>query len=428
MKKIILILASIVLQINVYSQWEKVYTNTTWANGTELYSHKTVLFQVGFTNTSHQTLRSSDNGTTWTDISSSFPYTVFHMLSYGNTVLAVTTTLGTTKYSFYASTDDGVTWAEKSNIDRGIGNGAILSIASDGNSLYAVSNRRSIYKSTDNGGTWVEIIIKYPGTSAILSFAASGNTYLAVLEGVGTVLSTDAGLNWTLKNSTSSIDRVYKINSDIWGFAGFAGIYKYNLFTNAWENNYLPGSFYLPISIASNGTQLISSFSGFLTSDTRYYLSNDNGTSWSELTTEAIGLDNKILSRYALAVNGSYYFAAYWKFASRVITGGVYRLPLTMTSLMSQANIPYSFQLSQNYPNPFNPETTISYELSAVSNVNLKVYDLLGKEVATLVNEVQQPGVYNVKFSINSLLSTGNYFYKLQAGNFTHTKKMLFLK
>jgi hypothetical protein len=125
--------------------------------------------------------------------------------------------------------------------------------------------------------------------------------------------------------------------------------------------------------------------------------------------------------------------------------GVVWKLSLSdlgITSVKQVSDeIPAEFELSQNYPNPFNPETTISYKLSAVSNVDLTVYDVLGKEVITLVNEVQQPGVYNVKFSINSILSTFTrhwrassslssavYFYKLQAGDFVQTKKMMLMK
>jgi len=99
--------------------------------------------------------------------------------------------------------------------------------------------------------------------------------------------------------------------------------------------------------------------------------------------------------------------------------------------------IPTEFMLSQNHPNPFNPETTISYKIQAASNVSLKVYDVLGREVATLVDEFKQPGVYNSQFSIqNSQFSSGVYFYRLQAGDpslgsgrgFVQTKKMLLLK
>ncbi len=90
-------------------------------------------------------------------------------------------------------------------------------------------------------------------------------------------------------------------------------------------------------------------------------------------------------------------------------------------------NVPDKFELSQNYPNPFNPSTKIKYQIATSNPVNLKIYDVLGNEVATLVNEVQPAGNYEVTFDA-SLLSSGTYFYKLQAGSLVETKKMLLLK
>lgn len=92
-----------------------------------------------------------------------------------------------------------------------------------------------------------------------------------------------------------------------------------------------------------------------------------------------------------------------------------------------------NFKLDQNYPNPFNPETVISYQLSVFSHATLKIYDLLGNEVAILVNEQQQPGYYQVKFSAGScgdgsFLSAGVYVYKLNVGNFTFAKKLILIK
>ncbi|MBP9120452.1 MAG: T9SS type A sorting domain-containing protein [Ignavibacterium sp.] len=90
---------------------------------------------------------------------------------------------------------------------------------------------------------------------------------------------------------------------------------------------------------------------------------------------------------------------------------------------------PTEFSLSQNYPNPFNPNTSIKYAISSTQFVTLKVYDLLGREVAILVNEEKPAGVYNVQFTINNVqLSSGIYFYKLQVGDFIETKKMILLK
>jgi hypothetical protein len=88
---------------------------------------------------------------------------------------------------------------------------------------------------------------------------------------------------------------------------------------------------------------------------------------------------------------------------------------------------PTNFAVEQNFPNPFNPTTNIQYQVSNNSNVTLKVYDALGKEVATLVNEAKVPGKYEVKFD-GSNLSSGIYFYKLTAGNYFSIKKLILLK
>lgn len=85
------------------------------------------------------------------------------------------------------------------------------------------------------------------------------------------------------------------------------------------------------------------------------------------------------------------------------------------------------FSLEQNYPNPFNPSTSIQYRVSSISQVILKVYDVLGNEVATLVNEQKPAGSYEVKFNAEGL-SSGIYFYKLQAGSLLETKKMILMK
>ncbi|HSW54189.1 MAG TPA: T9SS type A sorting domain-containing protein, partial [Ignavibacteriaceae bacterium] len=96
---------------------------------------------------------------------------------------------------------------------------------------------------------------------------------------------------------------------------------------------------------------------------------------------------------------------------------------------------PKEFVLYQNYPNPFNPKTVISYQLPVSGNVTLKVYDILGNEVVTLVNEEKQPGVYEVEFNTRVShsgevrnLSSGIYFYQLKAGSFIQIKKMILAK
>ena len=91
---------------------------------------------------------------------------------------------------------------------------------------------------------------------------------------------------------------------------------------------------------------------------------------------------------------------------------------------MEQLN---TFKLYQNYPNPFNPSTKINYSIKEKSNVELKIFDLLGSEIATLVNEEKSPGNYEVSFDA-SFLSSGVYLYTIKAGSFVQTRKMLLMK
>ena len=111
--------------------------------------------------------------------------------------------------------------------------------------------------------------------------------------------------------------------------------------------------------------------------------------------------------------------------------------PLKKVTLHGQSSItgvgesiseqPLKFELQQNYPNPFNPSTTIKYQIPTAGLVSLKVYDVLGNEVATLVNEDKGAGSYKVEYNA-SVLSSGIYFYRMHAGSFTQARKMILLK
>ncbi len=92
-----------------------------------------------------------------------------------------------------------------------------------------------------------------------------------------------------------------------------------------------------------------------------------------------------------------------------------------------KSNLPHDFALSQNYPNPFNPTTTIQYQVPEGSNVKIIVYDVLGKQVAVLVNGYQDAGTYTTNFDGTNLAS-GIYLYRMEAGNFVKVNKMLLLK
>jgi hypothetical protein len=118
------------------------------------------------------------------------------------------------------------------------------------------------------------------------------------------------------------------------------------------------------------------------------------------------------LSDYAGDEIGDYWF----RFQKKIVT-----------SVNNNQSIPFGFTLGQNYPNPFNPVTTIKYQIPELSFVTLKVFDVLGREIATIVNEEKPIGSYEVEFNAASLPS-GIYLYQLRSGNYVETKKMIILK
>ena len=99
----------------------------------------------------------------------------------------------------------------------------------------------------------------------------------------------------------------------------------------------------------------------------------------------------------------------------------------TLTAVREEPAVPQGYVLENNYPDPFNPSTTIGYRLPVRSHVTLLIYDMLGKAVATLVNGQQNAGTYSIAFNAGEL-SSGTYFYRLQAGTFTETKKLTVIK
>ena len=99
----------------------------------------------------------------------------------------------------------------------------------------------------------------------------------------------------------------------------------------------------------------------------------------------------------------------------------------TIVTDLDDVTIPIEYSLEQNYPNPFNPSTTIEFSLPKTGNVTLKVFNVLGKEVASLINGQVESGKHKVNFDASNL-NSGVYFYRIDAGNFIDTKKMILLK
>ena len=108
-----------------------------------------------------------------------------------------------------------------------------------------------------------------------------------------------------------------------------------------------------------------------------------------------------------------------------------YNIGGTVTEIETEVEefIPDKFSIAQNYPNPFNPETIIKYNLPEAAAVKIKIYDALGNEIAAILNETQFAGQHEIKFDANVYrLASGVYFYRIEAGDFNATRKMIYLK
>ena len=145
--------------------------------------------------------------------------------------------------------------------------------------------------------------------------------------------------------------------------------------------------------------------------------STDNGISWQDINS---GLDSTSINCLIITDDDYLLAGTSW--------GGVYRsLNKTMSVENSFGEIPNSLLLEQNYPNPFNPTTNIKFQISEFGFVSLKIFDVLGNEIKTMICEEKQAGDYEIKFD-GSGLSSGIYFYQLRTNNFVETKKMILLR
>jgi len=188
----------------------------------------------------------------------------------------------------------------------------------------------------------------------------------------------------------------------------------------------VPAHGFYVIVTDTNSTGLTDGF-GLSSSGEKVWLENATGTIIDSVAFPYMGNDTS----YARQPDGS----PTWALLSPLTRG---TKNSTSTGVDQEIAVATEFALMQNYPNPFNPSTQIGYRVSGEkngsggwgigsSNVKLAVYDLLGREVAVLVNERQQAGQYTVQFSADKL-SSGIYFYTLSAGSFFETKRMMVLR
>jgi Secretion system C-terminal sorting domain len=205
---------------------------------------------------------------------------------------------------------------------------------------------------------------------------------------------------------------------------------NYNYMINDWLN-------YSSLSLESpNGGEvwLVGETEEISWADANVYnvkieLSEDNGTSWSTIveTTPNTGTYSWIVESTVSSTQCLIRITNVDDGLVYDVSDAVFIITIPNDVEEFENGIPKEFNLSQNYPNPFNPVTSINYNVPEASVVSIKVYDLIGREVAVLVNEVKPPGIYQVSFG-NENLASGVYFYKMTAGDFSSVRKMNLLK
>ncbi len=204
------------------------------------------------------------------------------------------------------------------------------------------------------------------------------------------------------------------------------GLYRFNRNANVWQR------FDKSTGLSGNGIHFIRINSDSLIAGLFTYINGVSFTGNGLLKMNTANLNSQIINYSSHGVGDSNYFDLrtldneLWLAAG----DGLYTTyDTTATSVENNYDLPDNFVLYQNYPNPFNPETIISFHLPANTHVSLKLFDILGNEIAQLVDETIQAGLQNYRLtSHNHQLSAGVYFYQLRAGDLISTKKMILLK
>lgn len=322
-------------------------------------------------------VRSTDSGETWL-----LPTPVTSANLYGADLNGVYQYAVGDNGTILLSATGGATWGElPSGTTRNFK--SIGMHSQSGGTLVIVGEKGTILKTTNSGFNWVNVSLPdttidlYSVTQKPRSNSNMQNFYICGSQGK-IYKSTDRGTTWVLKNSgtTNTLRCIYFSHDDSGAVTGDNGTVR--LTTNGGESWFTDNVFNsVSGSIKSISEMPRSSRTFTAVSDNRVYLVSENPP--------YIGLNN------------------------------------------ISSEVPKEFSLSQNYPNPFNPNSKIKFQIAKSGNIKLTVYDLSGKEVEVLVNEELRPGTFEVDFD-GSKFASGVYFYKMEAGEFRQTKKMILVK
>jgi len=349
-------------------------------------------------------------------------------------------------YDVYKTTNAGDSWTHKY-----IGDYIMKVFAINENVAIILSSYQDIWKTTNGGTDWFNINTGTEEDFMDLHFVDASTGFIVGYN--GTILKTiNGGMNWDplTSGTTEDLVSVCFINANTGWAAGYNGVilkttdggstwnpqtsgttnplydicflndnlgfatyrYEEKLLTTrdggtTWSSKDLDEGYYSFVSFINNSNGVIVYYYGILYTD-------NGGTSWNP---QKIGTTNNL---YGVSKAGNRWIAV-------GNNGCILRSSFGEVDVKDKNEIPAAFSLQQNYPNPFNPGTKINYSIPKASFVTLRVYDVLGEEVATLVNEEKTPGNYESDFNA-SKLSTGVYLYKLQAGDFVQVKKMMLMK
>ena len=318
----------------------------------------------------------------------------------------------------------------------------------DNNYGWTAGDSGTILKTTNGGTNWTRQV---SGTNnSLRSVYFPDNNTGWVVGPYGIILkTTNGGTQWI----SQSIGQDYHLtsvyfndNNTGWVVGGFAAdnILKTTNGGTNWISQISGYNYLNSIYFADNNTGWIAGVLGTILKTTNnvtgridgsYNLSGDYGTikynsqgvmQWIERYDGPVNSYDEAVS---IAIDGSGNVYVTGKSIGNETGYDYATIKYSQSTGISQisSGIPENFTLLQNYPNPFNPVTNLEFGISDLGFVSLKVYDILGKEVATLVNEKLSPGKYKVEFD-GSGLTSGVYFYRITAGEFTDTKRMLFVK
>lgn len=331
----------------------------------------------------------------------------------------------------FKTTNGGETWQQQTISFTVLNDAAKFIHFFDELNGVAIGDRQGNYFeifTTTNGGTnWIKVPdSNMPSllTNEFLfgdDYTSAGNTIWFLTSESRIFRSTNKGLNWDFINSPESFsggDPNIEFKDETNGIliANTNSLWKSTDGGNNWSPMFYSGNFspriisFIP---GTWGTYVFAAQGG-----SNY--TPDNGNSYIPIDS-----DGHYHIDFASALAG-------WTDGSTA--GYIYKWVGTFVSMEDDNFFITEYKLEQNYPNPFNPSTVISYQLPVSGNVTLKVYDLLGNRVATLIDEYKTVGKYEIEFNSHSGLSgikelpSGVYFYQLKAGEFVQTKKMLLIK